>query len=146
MYSLKKGIYLFLFAILFIGAGCKKSTTCNGVPNVAVSFSINTLLPSYNALTVTGGSLEVTGGYAGIVIYRQAIDQFNAFDCCCTYDGAANGKAIVVIQGNKILVTCPVCGSSFLLTDGSVSHGPATCGLKPYATSYDGVSNLYVSN
>jgi len=146
MNRFKRGIYLFLIVILYANTGCQKNTTCNGVPNVAVSFSINVLLPSYSPLTAIGGSMEVSGGYDGIAIYRQALDQFNAFDCCCTYDGASNGKAIVAIQSNKITATCPVCGSVFLLTDGSVSHGPATCGLKPYVTSYDGVSTVYISN
>ena len=146
MYRLKKGIYLFSIAILWANTGCQKNNNCNGVPNVAVSFSINVLLPSYNTLTAIGGSMEVTGGYAGVAIYRQSLDQFNAFDCCCTYDGASNSKAVVAIGSNKITATCPVCGSVFLLTDGSVSKGPASCGLKPYATSYDGVSTLYISN
>ncbi|HXB10753.1 MAG TPA: hypothetical protein VNZ45_02110, partial [Bacteroidia bacterium] len=117
MYSLKKGFYLFLLVFLLIGTGCKKGTNCNGVPNVGVNFSVNTLLPSYYPITVVGGSMEVTGGYDGIILYRADINTFNAFDCCCTYDGASNSKAVVVIQSNKITAVCPVCGSSFLLTD-----------------------------
>jgi nitrite reductase/ring-hydroxylating ferredoxin subunit len=90
--------------------------------------------------------MVVTGGYDNILLYRYTVSQLNAFDCCCPYDGASNAKAIVQIQANKITATCPVCSSSFLLADGSVNHGPATCGLKKYNTTYDGVSTFNVSN
>jgi len=146
MVSLKKIFFFSCIAFFFIcGSGCKKTTTCNGVPNVSVYFTIDVNGGLYAPIQYTGGSMEVSGGNAGIAIYRYQADQFQAYDCMCPYDGAGNTSAVVQIQTNKIMVTCPVCGSSFLLSDGSVSKGPATCPLKAYKTNFDG-TNLTVSN
>jgi len=146
MWTFKKILSTSLVVSLLIMGGCKKTTTCNGVPNVSVYFTININGGLYPNLQYTGGSMEVTGGNAGIVIYRYQPDQFQAYDCTCPYDGASNTAAIVQIQSNKIMVKCPVCGSTFVLSSGAVSTGPATCSLKPYNTSYDGVSNLTITN
>jgi len=145
-----KPLLLLLLLSGFIFGGCKKNTTstCNGVPVTAVSISIDLTLPQNNPLTVNGGSEIFYGGYAnyGVMVYRYTSSQFNAFDCTCPYDGTKNSKAIVAVQKSALTATCPVCGSVFVLADGSVSHGPATCGLKRYNTNYDGVSNVTVSN
>ena len=142
----KRLIFLLLLIPAFILGGCKKTKTCNGIPNVGIYFSVDLNQPQYSPLQVTGGSMEVTGGDAGVVIYRYQSNQFMAYDCMCPYDGASNSKAVVAIQTNKLLVKCPIFSSVFVLSDGSVSSGPSTCPLKPYKTSYDGVSTVTISN
>jgi len=127
--------------------GCKKNTTtCNGVPNVGVSFTIDLNQPQYNPLVVTGGAMLVSGGNAGITIYRYQQDQFQAYDCLCPYDGASNSKAVVSICKNHIMDSCAVCHSRFSLADGSVVQGPSGCPLKAYKTSYDGARYVTVTN
>jgi nitrite reductase/ring-hydroxylating ferredoxin subunit len=143
-----KPLVLF-FLLLFAGEGCKKSSsTCTGVPVTAVNFSIDLSYVSYNALTVPGGYVIVSGGYAnnGVLIYRFTSSQFFAYDCTCPYDGTTNSKAIVTVQKTAQTATCPVCGSVFILSSGGVSHGPATCGLKPYTATYDGTSLVTITN
>lgn len=147
MNTIKKLIPIFLSVPLFISGGCKKkSKQCNGVPNVGVSITINVNDPAYNPISITGGSMLVSGGNSGIILYRYQTDVFKAYDCMCPYDGASNVKAVVNIESNKIMAKCAVCGSVFLLSDGSVSSGPSSCPLKSYSTTFDGASTLTVSN
>lgn len=147
MRRIKIVISVLLIAPLFITTGCKKKTkTCNGVPNIGVSISIDLNQPDYNPITVTGGSMLVSGGNAGIIVYRYQSNVFKAYDCLCPYDGASNSKAVVSIQSNKITGKCAVCGSVFLLSDGSVSSGPSSCPLKAYNATYDGASTVDITN
>ncbi|MGP8214474.1 MAG: Rieske (2Fe-2S) protein [Bacteroidia bacterium] len=135
--------------ILFLpGSGCKKETTCNGVPNVGVNININLSNPSYSSLNYVGGNEAVSGGYDGILIYQYQQGVFYAYDCCCPYDGQSNSKAIVTAQKNGIYAVCPVCGSSFLLSSGQPNKGPSSCPLKQYNNvSYDQADNyLTVTN
>lgn len=151
MMRLFKYSTLFILAILLLpGTACKKNTkACNGVPVVAVNFQIDLTLPAYNPLIVNGGYMTVSGGYSnnGIIVYHYTPNQFNAFDCTCPYDGNGNSKAFLAIDKSGLSASCPVCGSSFLLADGSVSKGPATCPMKRYTTAYDAASYIVtVSN
>ena len=146
MHTLKRTILFTTAFAAFILGGCKKSTNCNGVANVGVNFTIDINGGSYAPIQYTGGAMLVSGGDAGIAIYRYQSDQFQAYDCLCPYDGSSNSKAVISIESNKIQATCPVCHSVFNLADGSVSSGPSTCPLKAYKTSYDGVSELTVTN
>ncbi len=141
------GRYKSILPLLLIMAGCHRDTiTCNGVPNVAVNFTLDLNQPTNANLLITGGYVVVTGGFDNVIVYRYIPNQFNAFDCCCPYDGANNTKAVVQLNSNKISVTCPVCGSTFNLSDGSVSKGPSKCSLKPYNTSTDGSTYVTVTN
>ncbi len=138
---------VFVFILLAAGTSCRKdSTTCNGVPNVAVNFALDLNQPTNVNLQIVEGSVIVTGGYDNVVVYRYTTSQFTAFDCCCPYDGATNSKAVVQLNSNKFSMTCPVCGSTFNLSDGSVIKGPSKCSLKPYVASFDGVSTVSVTN
>jgi nitrite reductase/ring-hydroxylating ferredoxin subunit len=133
--------------VLLYGSGCHKETTCNGVPNVSVSFQENLFSGTNVKLSVVGGSEVYGGGYDGVLLYQYAQDQFLAYDCCCPYDGKSNSKAIVAVQSNGIIAACPVCGSTFLLSTGEPEKGPATCPLKAYTATYDqGNNEVYVSN
>jgi nitrite reductase/ring-hydroxylating ferredoxin subunit len=140
----------FVLFLLLPGSSCKKETTCNGVPNVSVYFQIQ-LNMGYPTLNVPGNNETFTGGYNGdgVLVYRYTSNQFYAYDCTCPYDGQSNSKAIINTSSvSSLYATCPVCGSSFLLSTGSPSKGPSTCPLKAYAgTSYDAGSNtVTVSN
>lgn len=138
---------LALFSLMMGGIAChKSSTTCNGVPNVAVNFSLDLNQPTNVNLMIVEGSVVVSGGYDNVMVYRYTTSQFTAFDGCCPYDGASNNKAVVQINANKFSATCPVCGSTFQLSDGSVTKGPSKCGLKPYNATFDGVSTVTVTN
>jgi len=146
MDSLKRTILFTALAASVIAGGCKKTNVCNGVPNVGVNFSIDVNSAGYAPIQYTGGSMLVSGGNAGIALYRYQTDQFEAYDCMCPYDGSSAAKGVISISSNKIQAKCSACKSIFNLSDGSVSSGPSTCSLKAYKTYWDGTSELTVSN
>jgi len=88
-------------------------------------------------LSVPGGWTYVNGGSRGIIIYRVSNDQFNAYDRHCTYD-SSNSCALVSVDVTNINGLDDCCGSKFLLTDGSITNGPANLPLKKYQTNFDG--------
>jgi len=53
--------------------------------------------------------------------------------------------AQVRVDDSGITCTCPVCGSKFIMTDGTPFDGPSHYPLKQYRTFYDGAM-LYVTN
>jgi nitrite reductase/ring-hydroxylating ferredoxin subunit len=145
----KYSLAVLALIILLPGSGCKKTTTCNGIPNVSVNFSVSLYSASSSQLVPIGNSEPFSGGYDndGVLIYHYTQNQFLAYDCTCPYDGASNAKAIITASpASSLYGTCPVCGSQFLLSSGSPSKGPSTCPLKAYTATYDGTSNVYVSN
>jgi len=107
------------------------------VPNVYVDFTIMLTDPEYNALTVPGNSLTVTGGVNGIIIYRISQDEFAAYDRTCTHNVEENCR-VQVDETLLFAVDSMCCGSKFLLLDGSAYEGEAIYPLKAYRTYYDG--------
>jgi len=114
------------------------------IPYVYVNFSINPGSIEYGDLEIPGNFAYVTGGYKGIIIYHYTQNVFIAYERACTHDPLEPGAQVKVDEG-MLLMECPVCGSGFLLTNGSRFEGPATQALRTYQTYYDG-NLLYVSN
>ncbi len=132
---------IIFFSFLFIS--CKKDNK-NPVPYVYVSFYLNISSTLYIDLASVGGWENLTGGYRGVVVYREASDQFVAFDRACPYDWQTD-SAYVSVEPSGLVIKCKSCGSEYLIIDGSVVKGPATYPLKQYNTSFDGLT-LHVYN
>ncbi len=113
---------------------CKKST--DYVPNVYVDIYLYTSDPAFSPLNAVGGYAYLSGGSKGIVVYRKSQTEFMAYDRCCTYNVA--NRNIIAVDASGLIAADAVCGSKFLITDGSVNHGPAANLLKIYQTSFDG--------
>lgn len=139
------------FSLVFFIAGyitsCKKDTE-DVVPYVYVNTYIYTTSPEFVNLNAVGGWVYITGGSRGIVIYRNSIDEFMAYDRHCTYKPLNScdkeGGTIEVEQSN-ITAVDSCCGSKFVLTDGSVINGPASLPLKQYQAKLEG-NTLYIFN
>ena len=123
-------------------SNCKKND--NAVPYVYVNFYVSISLPQFSSLTSVGGWVYVTGGYRGIVIYRNSIDEFCAYDRACPNKPSQANERIAV-EANGITAIDSTCGSRFLLIDGSVVNGPAKISLTRYKTYFSGTS-LQVTN
>jgi nitrite reductase/ring-hydroxylating ferredoxin subunit len=113
------------------------------VPNVAVNFKIAKFDPSMEALTSLGGSVNVPGGIAGIVIYRRMDGSYTAYDRCSTYQ--PEKRCAVTVDDTGFTVTDPCSGSKFSLDDGGPVKAPATRSLKAYAVNVS-YYEIFVSN
>jgi len=133
------GLILILFA-----AGCGKEDNHPEIPDVPVSFAIHPTSTEYNEISYIGGWIYLTGGYNGILVYRPEMTVFVAYDRACPYDFQEN-NARIVVEDSGITCVCPVCGSKYIITDGTPFEGPSRYVLKQYQTTYDG-SLLYIYN
>ena len=131
---MKNWLYIIIISILLLG--CTKTQDQN-IPLVRVDTTIYTNNPSFNVISVPGTWAYINGGSRGIVIYRVSNEEFRAYDRHCTYD-SGNSCALISVDGTNIIGVDDCCGSTFILTDGSVTQGPASLPLKQYQTSFDG--------
>jgi len=139
MKEFKNLSFLFLFSVVIVYSSCKKDQE-NRVPSVPVDIEIFLNNPSYIDLTVVGGWAYITGGSQGIIVYRSGPEEFIALDRHCSFETENNDR--VFVEGSNIIVSDTLnCGSSFVLTDGSVTQGPATFPLTQYQTNYNGTVN-----
>ena len=123
------------FLLLSVFAGCDKENDEMNIPYIYVNFQI---YPNTLDFIPETGYVYVTGGYKGIIIYRPFADQFMAYERACSHDPLVEG-ARVQVESSGIIAVDSVCGSRFLLTDGTpLKGGPANRPLKQYRTSYDG--------
>jgi nitrite reductase/ring-hydroxylating ferredoxin subunit len=137
-----RGKRVLMFSMfLFFSVTCGKDDR-HPVPLVPVDFRIN-LEFQYIELNSIGGYVNVYGGFGGIVIYRMSIDEFTAFDRACPFD-LQNDNARIVVEDSP-LAKCNVCGSTFLLLDGSPVTGPTRHPLRQYRTVYSD-PYLYVTS
>ena len=140
--------WLFISFMVMIVFSCKKEAQAPEIPYVYVNFNLNPNGTQYINLNSVNGSEKVYGGYKGILIFRKAIDgtdAFVAFERACPYDPLITGARIDVDNSGTTTCHCPVCGSKFILTDGTPYEGPSHFPLKQYTAVYDGAM-LYISN
>jgi len=133
-----KKIYL-LISILIIS--CVKDNY--DFPEVNVYLNLNINNPKYFNIQIPGGWMYTNGGVGGILIYRQNIDEFIAYDRASTFDPTP--ECSVTVESDNIIIQDPCSESQYLITDGSVLQGPANQPLKRYNTIYNG-NNLTVFN
>ena len=142
MNFIKKFIGIFLLLSLLVVNSCSKGTnpatatsTSSAVPYVAVniSFNINNLL--YTSLKTVGGTLTLTGGYRGILLYRRDANTIVAYDRTCTYN-ISDANGVVQAQNNGTAI-CLDCSSTYSLYNGTVNSGYSTMGLQVYTTTFN---------
>ena len=130
------------FCILATAAACVScfNEDDDVVPWVEVKVRINTLDAKYIDLQSDNGRVVVKDcGYGGngIIVYHTFDNNFNAFDCTCTYE-VSDTCAVVLDEGNIAGAVCPVCGSKFeLINCGMPTTGKARHSLKSYRVSYN---------
>jgi nitrite reductase/ring-hydroxylating ferredoxin subunit len=125
---------LALSLLLLLPFSCDKENQ-HTVPYTYVDFTINVESTMHIELNAIGGWAYYTGGYRGIIIYRASTDEFMAFDRACPYH-PFDPDALVRVFDPPIAVDT-LCGSQFLLLDGSVITGPAKHPLRRYQTYFN---------
>jgi nitrite reductase/ring-hydroxylating ferredoxin subunit len=72
-------------------------------------------------------------GYLSLLVYRQGPEVSVLSDRCSHLGGPLHQGRIVVERG-AACVACPWHGSTFVITDGTVVHGPATARQPSFET------------
>ena len=144
--TIKKNVRVLLLtgSLLLSFISCKKEDQPTSIPYVYVSLMLNPNGTEYSQLNVVNGWETVTGGYNGILIFRRLQNEFVAFERACPYDPRTTGAQIRVDKSG-ITCYCPICGSKFIMNDGTPYAGPSHYPLKQYTTAYDGAT-LYITN
>ncbi len=141
------------YKLLFIGwffiiilDSCSKSSENqpNDIPVTPVNFSIDVTSTTYSELNTVSGSIYLTGGYRGILVYRISTTDFVAFERACPYDWQKT-DARIVRTASGLILDCPSCKSQFSILDGTPLSGPSKYPLKTFQTSFESPM-LYVYN
>ncbi|HCA82398.1 MAG TPA: hypothetical protein DEP18_01325 [Flavobacteriales bacterium] len=140
---MKKSALFFTFLACFLFS-CRKDD--DRIPDVLVDISVNINNPGYFNLQAIGGWMYFEGGSRGILVYRRSQDEFMAYDRHCPWEPANPCGKITVDTSSNIIARDACCGSAFVMTDGSVSQGPASRPLKQYLVYWDGLSILRIYN
>ena len=129
---------MFLFAAVF---ACIEFFSCNDsgenpVPETTVNISLNINGAQYSALQSPGGFVYLTGGVAGIFLYRFDSQTFYAYDRYCP---CGNGhRPLVYDEKSRCLLhsdTLRDCNSKYsVLLHGAVISGESKFPLKEYQT------------
>ena len=144
MKAFKISLLLFLSSLLMIFS-CKKENDQNSnlnSPNngIPVNVYLTAGTPQFMPLNIVTGHIYVQGGNKGILVYRKSQNEFLAFERNCPHDGNSNQNAIVSVTNDQITLIDSICGSKFLITDGSIVNGPTAFPLLQYNTTFDGTT------
>lgn len=126
-------------ALLYALFSCDPQLTDDPIPLVAFQDQVCNLgLPLYSGLRVDGGIVMVNNiGVRGVIVYRVNETTFRAYERNCSYHPNEAGSTVEVHSSN-LYITDPSCGSSFNLTDGQPTGGPAWRPLRQYRTQVIG--------
>lgn len=137
---------LWVVLLIFTFYACKKSDSNNqsniNNPNngVPVNIYLTTGTPQFLPLNIITGYTYVAGGNKGILVYRKSQSEFLAYERNCPHDGNSVQNAIVSVTNDQITLIDSICGSKFLITDGSIVNGPSAFPMYQYNTYFDGTS------
>lgn len=129
------GVFLLILCSGFLLKSCE---TNRGELIPFVTVNIPLLLYADLANLGVGETLLIDGGVNGIVLYREADLEFNAFDRTCTLY-PEHSEAVVEDSTFFGVFECPECHSTYLLMNGAAPNsGPARYPLVEYRASLQG--------
>ncbi len=137
---------LFLLVMGFLlTLSCNRCKDGQLYPEVNFGFTININEPAYFDLSVPTGWLYYHGGTVKLILYRNTQDEFTIYDARSTYN--PEEPCICTVSDDNTFIEDPCSDSQWLLTDGSVVHGPASQNLLTYDYSFDSSTGvLYFYN
>lgn len=121
-----------LLTVLF---ACDPQLTDDPIPLVTfVDQVCNLGLPEYSSLRVDGGYMQMNNiGLRGVIVYRVNGTTYRAYERNCSYHPNAAGSTVEV-HTSGLYLSDPSCGSTFNLSDGQPTGGPAWRPLRQYYT------------
>lgn len=119
-------------------AGCKPDLSDDPIPWQPFDvISINLNLPEYVSLKTDGRSVYVDGGIRGIILYRKNASTYLAYERNCSFQ-PNSACATVDVHVSTLYMLCSCCSSTFDLSTGLPTSGPAWRPLRQYETSLNG--------
>ncbi len=115
---------------------CDSTDPQDQIPPAIVNETINLTNQQYQSLQFIGGTVAITGGVRGILIYRATIDEYRAFERNCSYQ-PLDVCALVEVESSGLFMIDSCCTSTFNF-DGFPTGGPASLPLRVYNTSLQG--------
>lgn|SRR5690554_3409270 len=137
---------LFLLLVITVFS-CTKNKQ-HPVPYYSFDVNINLNLPSYTDLQGVGGWAYVSGvGSKGVIVYRQSMQYFVAFDRHSPAEGSFDCETgLIPDESNFLVLNDPCSNAQFSLYDGSIIGGDTKWGLRGYAVEYSGGQYLRIFN
>ena len=122
--SMKNKIQLIVIVILFLSA--YQSYAQAAFPEITV----NLTFPQFQRLKMDGGYVYLDGGMKGIILYHVNETNYVAFDRVCPHD--LNSNCEVQVDGSSLFFIDHCCKSTFNVSDGQPTRGPAQRALIQY--------------
>lgn len=131
--------------LVLAGVSCRKNRV-HPVPSIAFEIQVDMNLPSYQELNNVGGWAYVNGGIKGIVVYRQSVDVFVAWERMSPEDPEMTcASGLVSDSTNFLQLTDPCSNAVFSMYDGSPIAN-SNWGLRKYQTEWSGSNLLRIYN
>lgn len=130
------------FAVLYLAllslVSCTPDLSDDAIPWQPFDvISINLNLPEYVDLKTDGRYVYIDGGVRGIILYRKNASTYLAYERNCSYQ-PNSACATVDVHVSTLYMLCSCCSSTFDLSTGLPTSGPAWRPLQQYETSLNG--------
>ncbi len=129
---------LIYFIVLMVVVGCTPDLSDDDIPWQPFDvININLNLPGFIRLKMDGSYQYIDGGVRGLILYRKNASNYIAYEQNCSFQ-PNSACATVEVHVSTLYMLCPCCSSTFDLTTGFPTGGPAWRPLRKYATSLNG--------
>ena len=136
------GISLALLLSLFF-VSCENDALYDPIPPVLVDETINLMNQEYLPLRQDGGSVEILGGYKGILIYRENATTYRAFERASPHR-VDEACAVIFVDPSGFFLK-EGCDNTVYDFQGNPVGGVSPLPLRQYGTQLDG-NFLYIYN
>ncbi len=131
------GLWVAFLAVAISTPACRRDRN-QVLPQENFYISVNINEPSFFDLSVPSGWVYYNGSTVDLIIYRNNLEEFTALDARSTYQPEEG--CLVQVTEDNVIIEDPCSGSAWIITDGSVTSGPATLPLLKYATEFNSVT------
>lgn len=130
-------LQLLLGSLLFLAfSSCQEENWISPIPYVLVDTTLNLSNQQFLPLRIDGGYVEILGGYKGIIIYRQNVTTYRAFEKASPHR-TDEICAYVYVDPSGLFLR-EGCDNSVYNFQGEPSGGVAQFPLRTYPTFLDG--------